>query len=115
MAYPIGGPGTARFLVMEMHYDNPDMRSGTYVNGVLDNKDTTCFVWCEGRLNYDSSDVPQIVRLIPMSSFQLEPKDEANFCFVELEKYPQTFEVIHVRFYSSIAFVQIAKFLCYHT
>ena len=27
MAYPIGGPGSARFLVMEMHYDNPDMRS----------------------------------------------------------------------------------------
>ena len=31
VAYPIGGPGSARFLVMEMHYDNPDMRSGTYV------------------------------------------------------------------------------------
>ena len=28
VAYPIGGPGSARFLVMEMHYDNPDMRSG---------------------------------------------------------------------------------------
>ena len=50
VAYPIGGPGSARFLVMEMHYDNPDMRSGTYVNGVLDNKDTTCFVWCEGEV-----------------------------------------------------------------
>ena len=31
VAYPIGGPGSARFLVMEMHYDNPDMRNGTYV------------------------------------------------------------------------------------
>ena len=29
VAYPIGGPASARFLVMEMHYDNPDMRSGT--------------------------------------------------------------------------------------
>ena len=28
MAYPIGGPGSARFLVVEMHYDNPDMNSG---------------------------------------------------------------------------------------
>ena len=28
MAYPIGGPGSARYLVMEMHYDNPDMDSG---------------------------------------------------------------------------------------
>ena len=32
VAYPIGGPGSARFLVMEMHYDNPDMRSGMYVS-----------------------------------------------------------------------------------
>ena len=53
--------------------------------GVLDNKDTTCFVWCEGRLNYDSSDVPQIVRLIPMSSFLLEPKNEANFVSLNLK------------------------------
>ena len=28
VAYPIGGPGSARYLVMEMHYDNPDMDSG---------------------------------------------------------------------------------------
>ena len=30
MAYPIGGPGNARFLVMELHYDNPDLRSGMF-------------------------------------------------------------------------------------
>ena len=28
VAYPIGGPGSARYLVMEMHYDNPNMTSG---------------------------------------------------------------------------------------
>ena len=31
VAYPIGGPGNPRFLVMEIHYDNPDMRSGMLV------------------------------------------------------------------------------------
>ena len=30
VAYPIGGPGAARFLVMEMHYDNPNGQRGTY-------------------------------------------------------------------------------------
>jgi len=28
VAYPIGGPGGARFVVVEMHYDNPDLQSG---------------------------------------------------------------------------------------
>ena len=27
VAYPIGGPGTSRFLVIEMHYDNPGLIS----------------------------------------------------------------------------------------
>jgi len=31
VAYPIGGPGNPQFLVMEIHYDNPDMRSGMLV------------------------------------------------------------------------------------
>ena len=31
VAYPIGGPGNARFLVMEIHYDNPNLRSGMLV------------------------------------------------------------------------------------
>ena len=35
VAYPIGGPGSARFLVMEMHYDNPDLRSGTLGQSVF--------------------------------------------------------------------------------
>ena len=41
VAYPIGGPGTARFLVMEMHYDNPDMRSGMYANWTFRQQRTT--------------------------------------------------------------------------
>ena len=32
VAYPIGGPGNPRFLVMEIHYDNPNLRSGIYVS-----------------------------------------------------------------------------------
>ena len=31
VAYPIGGPGNARFLVMEIHYDNPNLTSGMLV------------------------------------------------------------------------------------
>ena len=31
VAYPIGGPGNPQFLVMEIHYDNPNMRSGMLV------------------------------------------------------------------------------------
>ena len=31
VAYPIGGPGNARFLVMETHYDNPDLQSGMLI------------------------------------------------------------------------------------
>lgn len=31
VAYPVGGPGNARFLVMEIHYDNPDMQSGMLI------------------------------------------------------------------------------------
>ena len=89
------------------------------VVGLLGNKDLhgayTCFVWCvwysEGRLNYDSSDILQMILLIPNSSFQLEPKNEANFCFVELEMYLQAFEVIHVCYCSSIAFVHIVPTL----
>ena len=30
IALPIGGPGTARYLVIEMHYNNPDTVSGKY-------------------------------------------------------------------------------------
>ena len=28
VAYPMGGPGSARFLVIEMHYNNPDLQRG---------------------------------------------------------------------------------------
>ena len=31
IAYPIGGPGAPRYLVMETHYDNPGLRSGKNV------------------------------------------------------------------------------------
>ena len=31
VAYPIGGPGNPQFLVMEIHYDNPNLRSGMLV------------------------------------------------------------------------------------
>ena len=27
-AYPTGGPGAGRHIVMEMHYDNPNMEEG---------------------------------------------------------------------------------------
>ncbi len=30
VAYPVGGPGAPRYIVMETHYDNPDGRSGKY-------------------------------------------------------------------------------------
>ena len=35
VAYPVGGPGNARFLVMEIHYDNPDSHSGMLGDTVL--------------------------------------------------------------------------------
>ncbi len=28
MAYPVGGDGNPRYVVMETHYDNPTQRSG---------------------------------------------------------------------------------------
>ena len=28
MAYPVGGPGAYRYIVTEMHYDNPNMQEG---------------------------------------------------------------------------------------
>ena len=28
VAYPLGGEGNPRFVVIEMHYDNPNLRSG---------------------------------------------------------------------------------------
>ena len=28
MAYPVGGPGAHRYIVTEMHYDNPNMQEG---------------------------------------------------------------------------------------
>jgi hypothetical protein len=30
VAYPIGGPGSQRYLVMQVHYDNPMRRSSQY-------------------------------------------------------------------------------------
>ena len=41
VAYPIGGPGNARFLVMEMHYDNPDMNSGMLDFQIAENSCTS--------------------------------------------------------------------------
>ena len=31
IGYPIGGPGAGQFVVIEMHYDNPQLSRGTYV------------------------------------------------------------------------------------
>ena len=28
MAYPVGGPGAHRYIVTEIHYDNPNMQEG---------------------------------------------------------------------------------------
>ena len=28
VAYPVGGPGNPRYVVIEMHYDNPNQNSG---------------------------------------------------------------------------------------
>ena len=51
MAYPIGGPGNARFLVMEIHYDNPDMQSGMLFKFLRTNKDKTISnIRAEGQL-----------------------------------------------------------------
>ena len=35
VAYPVGGPGNARFLVMEIHYDNPESHRGKLGDRVL--------------------------------------------------------------------------------
>ena len=35
VALPIGGPGTDRYLVIEMHYNNPNMLSGNPGYGVI--------------------------------------------------------------------------------
>jgi len=32
VAYPIGGPGNAQYVVMEMHYDNPTFDMGESVS-----------------------------------------------------------------------------------
>ena len=32
VAYPIGGPGNAQYVVMEMHYDNPTLDMGELVS-----------------------------------------------------------------------------------
>ena len=32
VAYPIGGPGNAQHVVIEMHYDNPDRDDGKLNN-----------------------------------------------------------------------------------
>ena len=31
MAYPIGGGRGDKYLLIEMHYDNPDMESGMHI------------------------------------------------------------------------------------
>ena len=31
VAYPLGGAGSPRFVVVEMHYDNPNLQSGKNV------------------------------------------------------------------------------------
>jgi len=31
VAYPIGGPGSARFLVVQLHYNNPELQSGMFL------------------------------------------------------------------------------------
>ena len=31
VAYPIGGPGTPDYMVIEIHYDNPDFDAGIYI------------------------------------------------------------------------------------
>ena len=31
MAYPIGGDRGDKYLLIEMHYDNPNMESGMYI------------------------------------------------------------------------------------
>ena len=28
VAYPVGGPGNSQFIMLEMHYDNPQLVSG---------------------------------------------------------------------------------------
>ena len=32
VAFPIGGPGTPEYMVIEMHYDNPNFDAGIYVH-----------------------------------------------------------------------------------
>ena len=31
VAYPIGGPGNPQYVVIEMHYDNPDRDDGKFI------------------------------------------------------------------------------------
>ena len=36
VAYPVGGPGNPEFVVLEMHYDNPQLVSGIVLCGATD-------------------------------------------------------------------------------
>jgi len=36
VAYPVGGPGEPEFVVLEMHYDNPQLVSGMILCDVTD-------------------------------------------------------------------------------
>ena len=31
VALPVGGPGAREYIVIEMHYDNPQLHSGIYI------------------------------------------------------------------------------------
>lgn len=35
VAYPLGGAGSPRFVVVEMHYDNPNLQSGKWQSKVI--------------------------------------------------------------------------------
>ena len=35
VAYPLGGAGSPRFVVVEMHYDNPNLQSGKWQSNVI--------------------------------------------------------------------------------
>lgn len=48
VAFPIGGPGSQRHLVIEMHYDNPDLR-----NDIVDSSGIE-FFYTSGRREHDA-------------------------------------------------------------
>ena len=45
VAYPIGGGGNAQYVILEMHYDNPNEDIGEDIHMLHDDIITPCTTW----------------------------------------------------------------------